>query len=64
MTVLRLLTFAMVALLGSVALAQYQSLRDQNEVLLRRLQTVHGYTDAQMSELRKIFADEGQLVHL
>jgi hypothetical protein len=57
----RLLASGMFALLGSVALAQYQSLRDQNEVLLRQLQTVHGYTDAQMSELRKIFAKSGYM---
>ena len=61
MSVPRLLASGMFALLGSVALAQYQSLRDQNEVLLRRLQTVHGYTDAQMSELRKIFAKSGYM---
>src|SRR5579864_5020366 len=61
MRVPRLLAFGMFALLGSVALAQYQSLRDQNEVLLRQVQTVHGYTDAQMSELRKIFARSGYM---
>jgi hypothetical protein len=61
MSVPRLLAFGMFALLGSVALARYQSLRDQNEVLLRQLQTVHGYTDAQMSELRKIFAKSGYM---
>jgi hypothetical protein len=57
----RLLAFGMFALLGSVALAQYQSLRDQNEVLLRQVQTVHGYTDAQMTELRKVFARSGYM---
>jgi hypothetical protein len=51
----------MFALLGSVALAQYQSLRDQNEALLRQLQTVHHLTDAQMSALRKIFARSGYM---
>jgi hypothetical protein len=61
MSVPRLLAFGMFALLGSAALAQYQSLRDQNEVLLRQMQTVHGYTDAQMSELRKIFAKSGYM---
>jgi hypothetical protein len=56
MSVSRLLTFGIVALLGSVVLAQFQPLRDQNEVLLRQVQTVHKLTDAQMSALRKIFA--------
>jgi hypothetical protein len=61
MRVLRLLAFGVFAALGSVALAQYQPLRDRNEVLLRQVQTVHGYTDAQMGALRKIFASSGYM---
>jgi hypothetical protein len=61
MRVLRLLAFGVFAALGSVALAQYQPLRDRNEVLLRQVQTVHGYTDAQMAALRKIFANSGYM---
>ena len=61
MRVLRLLAFGAFAALGSVALAQYQPLRDRNEVLLRQVQTVHGYTDAQMGALRKIFAKAGYM---
>jgi formylglycine-generating enzyme required for sulfatase activity len=44
------------ALCGSVGLAQYQSLYDQNEALFRQLQRVHGLSDVQMTALRGIFA--------
>lgn len=47
------------ALCGLVGLAQYQSLRDQNETLFRQLQRVHGLSDMQMSNLRGIFAKSG-----
>jgi hypothetical protein len=42
------------ALCGSVGLAQYQSLHDQNETLLGQLQRVHGLTDVQMTVVRAV----------
>jgi formylglycine-generating enzyme required for sulfatase activity len=47
------------ALCGSVGLAQYQSLHDQNETLLRDLQRVHGLSDSQMKSVRGIFTRSG-----
>ena len=55
----RILVCGLVALCGSMGLAQYQSLRDQNEVLFRQLQSVHGLSDAQMNAVRHIFTESG-----
>jgi hypothetical protein len=57
MRISRILAAGALALFGAAALAQYQPLRDQNEILFRQLQTVHRLTDAQMAALRKIFAN-------
>jgi formylglycine-generating enzyme required for sulfatase activity len=58
----RALAMAFVAALcGSVGLAQYQSLRDQNETLFRQLQRVHGLSDVQMTTVRGIFAKSGYI---
>jgi formylglycine-generating enzyme required for sulfatase activity len=51
----------MAALGGSVGLAQYQSLHDQNETLFRQLQQVHGLSDAQMKAVRSIFTKSGYI---
>ena len=51
----------MAALGGSVGLAQYQSLHDQNETLFRQMQRVHGLSDVQMQALRGIFAKSGYI---
>lgn len=56
------LVFGLVAALGgSVGLAQYQSLHDQNETLFRQLQQVHGLSDARLNALRGIFARSGYI---
>ena len=39
--------------------ARAESLRDQNDILFRQLQTVHGLSDEQMRAIRKIFSDSG-----
>ena len=46
-------------LLGVVLLAQSPSLREQNEVLFRQLQRVHGLSDTQMAAIRNIFTKSG-----
>jgi hypothetical protein len=38
-----------------------QSLQEQNEALLRQLQSVHKLTDEQMNAIRKIFARSGYI---
>jgi len=48
-------------LLGVALLAQSPSLREQNEVLFRQLQRVHGLSDEQMSAIRNIFARSGYM---
>jgi hypothetical protein len=59
----RVLQFVMVgACLGALALgspnsyAAGESLREENEVLLERVQRVHGLSPAQMETIREIFA--------
>ena len=53
--------FGTMLLLGVALLAQSPSLREQNEVLFRQLQSVHGLSDAQMSAIRNIFAKSGYM---
>ena len=43
------------------ALAAAQSLREQNEALLQRIQRVHGLSDAQTAAIRAIFAQSGYI---
>jgi formylglycine-generating enzyme required for sulfatase activity len=57
----RLVVGLLVAFGGSVGLAQYQSLHDQNESLFRQLQRVHGLSDPQMNALRGIFSRSGYI---
>ncbi len=38
-----------------------QTLRERNEALLQRLQKVHGLSDSQMQDIRKIFTRSGYL---
>jgi hypothetical protein len=58
----RALVFGLMsALCGSVGLAQYQSLHEQNEALFTQLQQVQGLSDAQMKALRGIFAKSGYI---
>ena len=42
-------------------LASPHSLHEQNEILLRQLQQVHGLSDDQMNTIRKIFAGSGYI---
>jgi formylglycine-generating enzyme required for sulfatase activity len=49
------------SLAGVVLLAQRPSLSEQNERLFQQLQRVHGLSDAQMAEIRKIFARSGYM---
>lgn len=55
----RILAGGLVAVCGSIGLAQFQSLRDQNEALFRQLQSVHGLSAAQMNAIRRIFTRSG-----
>lgn len=54
-----LLCGTLAALAGSVGLAQYQSLHDQNEALFRQLQQVHKLSGSQMAAVRGIFVKSG-----
>jgi formylglycine-generating enzyme required for sulfatase activity len=56
-----LLLGLMAAFCGSVGLAQYQSLHEQNEALFQQLQKVHRLSDTQMKTLRGIFAKSGYI---
>ncbi len=51
----------LVALCGSVGVAQYQSLRESNETLFRQLREVHRLDDRQMQTVRGIFAKSGYI---
>ncbi len=46
---------------ASAAMAGVVSLREQNEPMLRRLQSVHRLSDAQMAEVRRIFTASGYI---
>jgi hypothetical protein len=50
-----LIIIAIVAI-GSQAMAEAQSLEEQNEALLERLQSIHGLSEAQAADVRTIFA--------
>jgi hypothetical protein len=59
---MRILRVPLVGAIGlSFLLGQYSSLQEQNEVLFRQLQRVHGLSDAQMGAIRKIFAKSGYM---
>jgi hypothetical protein len=51
--------FVVLMLAGVALLAQTPALREQNEILFRQLQRVHGLSDAQVSAIRGIFAKSG-----
>ena len=57
--------FALVVVLAFASLdrviASPESLREQNEILFRQLQRVHGLSDSQMNTIRKIFATSGYI---
>jgi formylglycine-generating enzyme required for sulfatase activity len=59
MKVSQLLACGIVAACGSIALARYSGLEEQNALLFERLQRVHGLSDGQMAAVRKIFARSG-----
>ena len=61
MRMLRVSAGVALAVCGAVLWGQSPSLQDQNEALFRQLQRVHGLSDAQMSEIRKIFAKSGYM---
>ena len=61
MRIRRGFAFGALVSLAVVLLAQSPSLREQNEVLFRQLQRVHGLSDAQMSAIRNIFAKSGYM---
>ena len=61
MRVNRLLVAGLLAACASAGLAGYVSMREQNEPLLRRLQSVHHVPDAQMTEVRRIFTKSGYI---
>jgi len=56
----RLLMGLLVTATGA-ALAGVESLREQNEPMLRRLQSVHRLSDGQMAEVRRIFTASGYI---
>jgi hypothetical protein len=58
---MRISRVLVLALVGVVLVAQSPSLRDQNEVLFRQLQRVHGLSDAQMIAIRNMFAQSGYM---
>ena len=55
----RVLALGAAALIGVVLLAEYPTLKEQNEALFRQLQRVHGLSDAQMNAIRQIVARSG-----
>jgi formylglycine-generating enzyme required for sulfatase activity len=55
----RLLISTVIAVSGSAALAQYQTLKEQNAAMFDRLKEVHGLSDTQMASVRQIFANSG-----
>jgi hypothetical protein len=57
----RVLVWGALAVSGVVLVGQPPSLQEQNEALFRQLQRVHGLSDAQMSDIRKIFAKSGYM---
>jgi len=61
MRIWRRFRFGVLGLFGVVLLAQSPALREQNEVLFQQLQRVHKLSDAQMTALRKIFAESAYI---
>ena len=65
MKVRRVLASGLLVLLGLVGFDQFfaspQSLQQQNEILFRQLQRVHGLSDDQINAIRKIFAKSGYI---
>jgi formylglycine-generating enzyme required for sulfatase activity len=61
MRIWRGFAFGALVPLAVVLFAQSASLREQNEVLFRQLQRVHGLSDAQMTAIRNIFAKSGSM---
>jgi formylglycine-generating enzyme required for sulfatase activity len=59
MKAIPLCAFSAVALCGSIALAAFESLQDQNARLFDRLRHVHHLSDAQMANIRQIFGRSG-----
>jgi formylglycine-generating enzyme required for sulfatase activity len=59
MKAIRLLVFGAVAVCGSVVLARYQTLPEQNAAMLQRLQSVHGLSDAQTAGVRQVLTKSG-----
>ena len=57
----RLLIAGLFAACASAGLAGFVSMREQNEPLLRRLQSVHHVPDAQMADVRRIFTKSGYI---
>lgn len=57
----RLLVAGLFAACASAGLAGYVSMREQNEPLLRRLQSVHLLPDAQIADVRRIFTKSGYI---
>ena len=61
MTINRLLLVGLCAACTTAGVAGYVSMREQNEPLLRKLQSVHHVPDAQMAEVRRIFTKSGYI---
>jgi formylglycine-generating enzyme required for sulfatase activity len=59
MKAFRMTFFGLIAVVGAVALAGYESLHDQNEALFQQLKTVRGVSDDQITEVRRIFSRSG-----
>jgi formylglycine-generating enzyme required for sulfatase activity len=59
MKILGQVVSAAVVLAGMFLLAQTPALREQNEILFRQLQRVHGLSNAQMTAIRNMFAKSG-----
>jgi formylglycine-generating enzyme required for sulfatase activity len=51
----------LLAMTCMVLFGQHTSLQEQNELLFKQLQKVHGLSDAQMTALRNIFAKSGYM---
>jgi hypothetical protein len=61
MKIRRVFVAAALVLVGVALVAQSPSLLEQNEILFRQLQRVHGLTDTQMTAIRNIFAKSGYM---
>ncbi len=61
MRIWRVFGFGAAVLLAALVFAGSPALREQNELLFRQLQRVHGLSDAQMTAIREIFAKSGYM---